>query len=440
MYKRLKSPLSVQLEVTGMCPQLCQHCYNFWRESDSKLPVLPTTNTLSPEGAIAIIQKLSDMEVFNLVITGGEPLLNMPTTLACIKYARSKGMGVNMNSILTPLTPEKATNLKKAGLPHILTSILGPTAEVHDLVTQRKGSFKLLLERVKIAQNAGIQISANMVVSQLNFEHVVATAEVVASLGIKYFNATKAGCPGNCSDFSHLAISQEQAAHLLNSLCQIEQRLGIKVDTLEPIPLCGLHEVDHPESFLTRRCVAGVTTMTVSYDGLVRPCSHLDISCGNLLQEDLATVWEHMNPWSTGVHIPDECRKCPLLTRCGGGCRMEAKSKTGHINQQDPYASPARAAEVMKRMEENKPKNVTLPLAPARFRTARYRLRKEYFGGIVFLGGSECVFLDQRGFGMISQIQPDQVYETSRLTVDWKGLDQNKFLSGLCFRKVIHPT
>ena len=31
MYKTLKVPLSLQIEVTGRCNIKCIHCYNFWK-------------------------------------------------------------------------------------------------------------------------------------------------------------------------------------------------------------------------------------------------------------------------------------------------------------------------------------------------------------------------------------------------------------------------
>ena len=168
MYKRLKSPLSIQIEVTGQCNNLCMHCYNFWREKSDESVQVFSNNFLSLKDAETIVRKLSDVEVFNIVITGGEPLLNMKTCLTIIEMARFKNIEVNMNSNLTLLTRDKAEDLRKAGLKHILTSILGPTAEIHDRITQRDGSFQMLIESVKLAQQCGIQISANMVVSQNN--------------------------------------------------------------------------------------------------------------------------------------------------------------------------------------------------------------------------------------------------------------------------------
>lgn len=440
MYKRLKSPFSTQIEVTGACSNLCQHCYNFWREKRGESLSKSVNNSLPPKNAEVIVQKLSDAEVFNLVITGGEPLLNMKTCLTIIEMARSKNMEVNMNSNITLLTKNRADSLRKVGLKHILTSILGPTSEIHDSITQRHDSFKLLIEGVKIAQDAGIQVSANMVVSQNNVGHVRATAEVVVNLGIKNFNATKAGCPGNCTDFSKMALNQDDLTQILNDLCWVRKQFGINVDTLEPIPVCGLHNVEQPEIFTSRRCVAGITTMTVSYDGSVRPCSHIDVSSGNLLREDFPTIWTRMDIWSKGLYIPSECEPCSLLSICGGGCRMEAKTRTGNIKSLDPYSSLEHIPKIGERIKAIQSKIPAQLEIPPYFRTVKFRLRKEGFGGIVALKNNSRVFLDQNGFEVLSQILPNTEYSLNDLKIDWRGLNPKQFISRLYLRKVVSST
>jgi MoaA/NifB/PqqE/SkfB family radical SAM enzyme len=36
MYKELKSPVAVQLELTTACNHKCIHCYNHWRNASEK--------------------------------------------------------------------------------------------------------------------------------------------------------------------------------------------------------------------------------------------------------------------------------------------------------------------------------------------------------------------------------------------------------------------
>jgi len=434
MNKRLRAPINVQIEVTSKCTSKCIHCYNFWRKEKCDSVQESNWGALSQDDAKTIMQKLGDAEVFQITITGGEPLMNYPVTLSCIELARSMNMGVGLNSNMVLLTGKRAAELKRAGLNHILTSILGPSAEVHNRITQRPNSFERMVAAVKIAQEAGLRVSANMVVSQFNFGQVRATAKMVAELGIKSFMATKAGCPGNCSDFSQIAPSHEQVVALLNDLCWAHENLRLQVDTLEPIPFCGLHGVKSSSLFTHRKCTAGVTAMTVSYDGSVRPCSHLDESYGNVLTEDLPTVWARMGPWSQMFQIPTECSTCRMLNRCGAGCRMEAKMRTGKISGLDPFTQ----LEWVKEMAD-----ILAPLQKSpevaqvkSFKTPKFKLRREDFGGVC-VASATCVYLDHRGFEVLKQFGQETTYDVATATIDWNGLVPEKFVSGLIRRRMV---
>lgn len=433
MNKRLKSPINVQIEVTSMCTSECMHCYNFWRKDACSL-TRGNFDALSKEDAKTIMQKLGEAEVFQVTVTGGEPLMSYPTTLSCIELARSMNMGVGLNSNMVLLTKKRAVELKRAGLNHILTSILGPSAEIHDVITQRPRSFERLIAAVKVAHDAGLRVSANMVVSQLNHNQVRATAEVVAKLGIKSFMATKAGCPGNCSDFSQIAPSHGQLVAFLNDLCWAHEELGLEVDTLEPVPLCALCEVSKPDLFTSRKCTAGITTATISYDGSVRPCSHLDLQHGNLLREKLDDIWVRMDPWSQLFQLPSECSNCELKNTCGSGCRMEAKTRTGKIDGLDPYSQVENSEKIAIILRGTRKQMVQKPSGI--FKTSKFRIRSEKFGGLLVTPNS-FTFLDHRGYAVASKLRPETTYDIRVVAIDWAGLDPEKFLAGLSRRRAI---
>lgn len=183
----------------------------------------------------------------------------------------------------------------------------------------------------------------------------------------------------------------------------------------------------------SRRCNAGVTTATISYDGSVRPCPHFDISYGNLLTEDLGTIWARMNPWSQGAQVPIECSRCSMLNVCGSGCRMEAKTSTGTINGLDPFTLIVHATEMTEIILSKKSSE---RVSVKSFKTPKFRLRKEAFGGVL-ASGNRHVFLDNKGFAVLSQLKPETTYNLPITTIDWNELDPEKFVSGLVYRYTI---
>ena len=64
MNKRLKSPINVQVEVTGECGHKCLHCYNFWREKGKRSLRHIRSGMLSEEELASIIWNGLDPEKF----------------------------------------------------------------------------------------------------------------------------------------------------------------------------------------------------------------------------------------------------------------------------------------------------------------------------------------------------------------------------------------
>lgn len=171
MYKTLSAPLSVQIELTGTCPNKCSHCYNFWRDSDRA----DSRGALKLEQIESIFIKLASAKIFDVVITGGEPLLNKKGLLACLRLANRYGLGTSLNSSLAPLTMDYLEELRRFGLKSVLTSILGPNAAIHDAITGNNGSFEKTTRNALMVQETGIKLTANMVVSKRNLSFIKAS-------------------------------------------------------------------------------------------------------------------------------------------------------------------------------------------------------------------------------------------------------------------------
>ncbi len=204
MYKTLSAPLVVQIEATYRCPCKCRHCYNFLR-SPAEARSLPTLSFWQMDRISAHLIK---HKVFHAVVTGGEPLANKNVVFDGIEKPRSAGITVGVNSNLIPLRNDDARLLKQLGVSSVLTSLLGPDENSHQAITLAPGSFKRTIRGIRLLQEAEVPVFVNMVVSQANKHLLSQTAEFAKSLGIKVFYSTRAACPGNCFDFSGLALSQ----------------------------------------------------------------------------------------------------------------------------------------------------------------------------------------------------------------------------------------
>ena len=169
--------------------------------------------------------------------------------------------------------------------------------------------------------------------------------------------------------------------------------------------------------------------MTVASDGEVRPCSHLDVSYGNLFKEELKEIWTRMNSWRDGVYLPTVCRSCKLLPACGGGCRMEAKMHNGSLSTMDPYCSPENVESSLISLQEHRRRLANKKPVEA-FEIKHYRYRSESFGVTVLTGKSRA-FLNDVGFELLKQFEVGIQYSSKDRRIQWGTLDSTSFIQSL---------
>ncbi len=423
LYRTIRAPFTVQLELSARCPNECFHCYNFWRNDKDGRYLANAEMTI--QDTDAVMMDLITHNVFHVVLTGGEPLLNKQAVFLVLERAMGADITVSLNSTLISLTRRDALRMQQLKLLSVLTSILGPTASVHNAITQRAGSFTKTVRGIHILQDLGIPVSVNMVITQMNKHFVKETAHFVRSLGVKSFFATRAGCPGNCGDFSPFALDLAEFRTYLDELYTAGQEEGLTVGALESYPLCGVKEVRRYKDTVGRKCLAGVMSCTIGVDGEVRPCSHLDVQYGNILKEGLPSIWSKMSDWREGKYLPQVCRSCNLLTSCGGGCRMEAKMRNGELTAIDPYAAPPDVAYVAEELaaQARDKKPVALP-ASLRV-NPEIRWREEEFGVAVFIKSQFKAFINKSAFLLLESLNKENVFEIAkfqRTTEDIKFL------------------
>jgi MoaA/NifB/PqqE/SkfB family radical SAM enzyme len=90
---RIGAPVSVQIELTEACQYHCIFCYNAWRELVPGRKV----QALTHKQTMLIVRKLIELEIFDLVYSGGEPTL-CPHLVEAVELATSHGIEVSLIS------------------------------------------------------------------------------------------------------------------------------------------------------------------------------------------------------------------------------------------------------------------------------------------------------------------------------------------------------
>ena len=441
LYVELSAPITVHVEVEDDCHRSCGHCYNHFRDHVNEPFFKPLVlardgscgtqhRSMSVEDGIRVVDILADACIARITITGGECLLNWKTTLAMVQRCRERNVVAGMNSTLEALTKKRAKALREAELRGILTSLMGPNAEIHDAIAHDKGSFERTLRGIRVAQEAGIRISANMVTQQANVAYVYETGKLCHELGIG-FSATKAGCAGNNHDPSDMSLSLNQFRQSMRDLVRVQREFGLRVDALEGYCRCSMGDLEEFGQFTKRGCSAGKTNMTIATDGSVRACSRFDVSDGNIFVDGLEKAWANMNYWRTDELIPNGCKHCPLFKRgdCSGGCRMESKMRSGGLGCPDPYRTPDDVPEALASLDRYR---ANQPPAPniRRFKIGNFKTRPEEFGGVLIVG-SNARILNHDGMAVVKQMRPGTEYAVDDPRITWGDVESLDFAQGL---------
>ena len=319
-------------ELTGACNQCCRFCYNHWR--DGITPIAPP----DPSAARKTLKKLlSQASVGNLSFSGGEPML-LSNVHDLVLHARFKGCQVNVLSNGTLLTGDALGNFLSLGVSTIQIPLLSADASVHDYLTGLPGSWEKAADALRRTGREGIG-AAVLVITKVNAPGVWETLRLIRDCGIKTVMVNRFNIGGN--GIRNIRELVPDRKGLQDAFATVEafaaanphMRFVSGVCT----PLCYLDTAPFPHIRFTR-CSTDLTgrPVTVNYNGDVRFCNHSPRVLGNIYARPIGDILTdpEINGWYT--RVPEECGKCPLLQRCGGGCRAASEQVHGTFSALDP--------------------------------------------------------------------------------------------------------
>ncbi len=238
---RLKSPVHVAVELTSQCNHACTYCYNYWRHEHDVAHTV-----LSREKLDVIIDDIVANDVFNVVLTGGEPFLNYEALLHGVKRLTEAGTLVSCNTNMAVATADQLRELRDAGLPHILTSLPSYDPDVTDRVCNRKGSFGRVVRAIRNAVAAGIKISVNSIPHRSNVGHTYKTAVLADALGVSNFFVTRVvpstSCPAEIAE--EFALKPEEYYPILDDAIRAKEDTNLTIGSLIQYPVCFLGDVE----------------------------------------------------------------------------------------------------------------------------------------------------------------------------------------------------
>ena len=336
-YLKIKSPIATQFELTSGCNQRCIFCYNVWKGLCSK----QNSITLSKENQLKVIDKIIENEIFDIIFSGGEPLL-VSWLEELIKKCSESRMYITLITNALLITPERAKTLKNAGLNDMQISIHHYDAKINDNLTKISGSFEKSVEGIKnslkVFGTEGVNI--NMVALPETYKAVYKMAEFLHSIGVGSFSVGTPSATGEMEKDKNLIINKKMFLEIYNQLRKAKKDFNLRVGFSGGFPLCLLPEMNKEIiEMIGNYCDAGLNQITIGPDGELRPCVCLGENLGNIIKDDFKKIWNN-NSFLLDIRamkfVPDRCRECQYVSVCRGGCRASAQGYFGKLNAIDP--------------------------------------------------------------------------------------------------------
>jgi MoaA/NifB/PqqE/SkfB family radical SAM enzyme len=317
--RRLKALPILILNVHERCNCRCLMCDIWKRDSGGEL----NREDLARHRASII-----NLDVRQVVLTGGEPLLHSNLAAIC---SFLKECGVKITLLSTGLLLNKRAELVASSIDEVIVSLDGPE-ETHDRVRRVRGGFQLIREGTLAVQRLkpGLPISARSTVQRANHTQLRQTVTAAHSLQLNSISFLASDVtsqafnrelvwPGERQNEVALSSDEVTALETEIDLLIHEHRADIAnkfiVEPPEKLHRIARHFRVHlgqvpPEA---PWCNAPWVSAVVEVDGAVRPCFfHPKIGSLKTATLEEALNSDEAQSFRSTLNIPENtiCRRC----------------------------------------------------------------------------------------------------------------------------------
>src|SRR5258708_34226490 len=151
----LSAPITVTWEITAACNIACVHCLS---SSGHRRP-----GELKTEQALALVDELADMQVFQIHFGGGEPFI-YPGIWRVLEHCTARGLVMCVSTNGTLITQDRARRLKQFDPLYFQVSLDGGTPQTNDSI-RGKGVFDRALRGLELLAAENHSLTVNSVLT-----------------------------------------------------------------------------------------------------------------------------------------------------------------------------------------------------------------------------------------------------------------------------------
>lgn len=258
--------MEIHFEIENKCLLSCRHC-----SSGASLEGIEFDYAV--EQMLDFLSAITEEKL--VFFTGGEPLLNrnFDNLLRSIKKMDRTLVGIFTSGVIdsdgamTPVSKTQAKRLAELGLKICCFSIYSPDPEVHDWMTNTKGSYSNSCKSIENLRNAGIEIRFNTVVAKINkdcIEEIIQTACVLGAAEVRLLKLIEHGRACRC--WNEIGIDENEYRSIVKDV--LSEKHAVRITVSGAADLIACRPVDNAQA-----CQAGSRLLYVTFNGDIFPCA-----------------------------------------------------------------------------------------------------------------------------------------------------------------------
>ena len=330
---------------------------------------LPSSDELTLDEQLAVVDQLANAGVSMIVLSGGEPLTNS-NLMKLIERIRMREMAISIDSNGVLMDEQAVDRLRSMGVESVELSLDSVNATSHDRFRGLDGAFERTLKAIKLCSNAGIFTTVATTSTRLNWAESGELINLARDHGanrVVFFDLIPAGRGRDVEQFrlterqlvELMALVREKSSEdreVFTELPQFvvysasrdgqslsdrpEKAFSIERYSVSSFFDCGGHNnVYRKLAPYLGGCPAGRLYCNIQPNGDVTPCMFMPKYpvAGNLRTQSFAEIWNGavFQALRERRNLSGKCRECEFVRVCGG-CRAKAATFMGDYLASDP--------------------------------------------------------------------------------------------------------
>jgi SynChlorMet cassette radical SAM/SPASM protein ScmE len=334
MMDSTKSPHSVRLLLTNKCNLNCSICL---RNSSKK----SSERELTTEDWLNLFERLRELRVFNISLSGGEVLLRKDLFVLLERLRKNRMHRITLLTNGTLISEKISFKLDRLKIKNLAISLDG-MGEVHDKI-RGSGSFKETIKGIKNLLSRDIIPTISFTPTRENYKSLEPLVDFLVLLGIKAIQVNTLSPEGRCGGiYKELVLKYPQQVKEILEIIEKKKReykhvkISCQFGFYYYLPILYRDFQKKPENYeiqhLKKGCGAASTSCTICPNGDMVPCEGFkNFKGGNITEQDFNEIWRESENFKiirslakVSMLHTTYCKDCKYIYLCDAGCRAMA--------------------------------------------------------------------------------------------------------------------